>query len=277
VVLVWVSNSLRIAALISVGTWLSPEIAEGGFHSAAGWLLFCVITLALVAVSRKLAWFSTDDVRGESSLRTPESAYLLPLLVLLATAQITMLFATGFDALYPLRVVAPLVPLWLYRRYYGDLSWVWSWTPVGLGVLVFVLWVALEPAPDPQTAETVPNALAQMHSAAAALWLVSRVLGSTLVVPVVEELAFRGYLLRRLINADFTAVSARQFTAASFLISSVVFGMLHGRWVAGILAGMVYALAQYQRGRLGDAIIAHATTNGLLAAYVLIFGHWYFW
>jgi exosortase E/protease (VPEID-CTERM system) len=276
VVLVWVSNSLRIAALISVGTWLSPEIAEGGFHSAAGWLLFCIITLALVAVSRKLAWFSTDQVRGGSSLRTPESAFLLPLLVLLATAQITMLFSAGFDTLYPLRVAAPLIPLWLYRRYYGDLRWVWSWTPIALGVLVFVLWVALEPPPDPQTADAIPNALAQMHWAAAALWIASRVLGSTLVVPVVEELAFRGYLLRRLISSDFTAVSARQVTAGSFLISSAAFGMLHGRWVAGILAGMLYAVAQYRRGRVGDAIVAHATTNGLLAIYVLIFGHWYF-
>jgi exosortase E/protease (VPEID-CTERM system) len=276
VVLVWVSNSLRIAALISVGTWLSPEVAEGGFHSAAGWLLFCIITLALVAVSRKLPWFSTDHVRVASSLRTPESAYLLPLLVLLATAQVTMLFSAGFDPLYPLRVAAPLIPLWLYRSYYSNLTWSWSWTPIGVGILVFALWVALEPPPDPETADAIPDALAQMHWAAAGFWIVSRILGSTLVVPVVEELAFRGYLLRRLISSDFTAVSARQFTLGSFLISSVVFGMLHGRWLAGILAGMLYAAAQYQRGRLGDAIVAHATTNGLLAIYVLIFGHWFF-
>jgi CAAX prenyl protease-like protein len=142
---------------------------------------------------------------------------------------------------------------------------------------VFVLWVALEPVPDPETANMIPDALAHMHWAAAAFWLIARIVGSTVVVPVAEELAFRGYLLRRLISPDFTAVSPRQFTASSFLISSVVFGMLHGRWLAGILAGMVYALAQYRRGQLTDAIVAHATTNGLLAAYVVIFGHWAFW
>jgi exosortase E/protease (VPEID-CTERM system) len=277
VALVWVANSLRIAALTGIGTWLSPEIAEGGFHSAAGWLLFCIITLGLVALSRHSAWFSADQGYREGGLRTPEGAYLLPLLVLLATGLVSALFSADFDFLYPLHVITPLIPLWLFRSYYTDLSWSWSWTPIGLGFLVFVLWVALEPAPDPQTANVIPHALAELHWVAAAFWLTARIAGSTLVVPLVEELAFRGYLLRRLIDADFTAVSPRCFTASSFLISSVVFGMLHGRWIAGILAGMVYAVAQYQRGELSDAIVAHATTNGLLAAYVVIFGHWTFW
>jgi exosortase E/protease (VPEID-CTERM system) len=277
VALVWVANSLRIVALISVGTLVSPEIAEGGFHSAAGWLLFCVVTLALIAVSERSAWFSAEKERQAASFRTPEGAFLLPLLVLLATGLASTLFSTDFEYLYPLRVITPLIPLWLFRRYYSDLSWSWSWTPIGLGAVVFVVWVALEPASDPQAAGAIPHALEQMHWAAAATWLIARIVGSSVVVPVVEELAFRGYLLRRLIDADFTAVSPRQFTVSSFLISSVVFGMLHGRWLAGILAGMVYALAQYRRGQLTDAIVAHATTNGLLAAYVVIFGHWVFW
>ncbi|MBW2191910.1 MAG: CPBP family intramembrane metalloprotease, partial [Deltaproteobacteria bacterium] len=63
----------------------------------------------------------------------------------------------------------------------------------------------------------------------------------------------------------------------SFLVSSVAFGALHGRWLAGILAGMIYAAAQYRRGEISDAIVAHMVTNALLAAYVVIFGHWAFW
>jgi len=123
----------------------------------------------------------------------------------------------------------------------------------------------------------IPNALAQIPRTAAGLWLLARVLGSVVVVPIAEELAFRGYLLRRLIAADFTAVSPKQFTVFSFLVSSVAFGLLHGRWLAGILAGMIYALAQYRRGELSDAVVAHAVTNGLLAAYVLLAGQWAFW
>jgi exosortase E/protease (VPEID-CTERM system) len=275
--LIWIANSFRIAALIGVGSWVSPEIAEGGFHSAAGWLLFCIITLGLVTVSRQSGWFSRDPIDTKRGFLTPEGAYLLPLLFLIATALVSGLFTTDFDYLYPLRVVTPLIPLWLFRSYYKDIRWSWSWVPLLLGVVVFVFWVALEPRAEPDTVDVIPNALAEMSAAAAALWLIARVLGSVVVVPIAEELAFRGYLLRRLIDADFTAVSPKHFTAASFLISSVAFGVLHGRWLAGVLAGMIYALAQYRRGELSDAIVAHAVTNGLLAAYVVVFGHWAFW
>ena len=277
IVLIWIANSIRIAALIAVGTWISPEIAEGGFHSAAGWLLFCIITLGLVAVSRQSGWFALDASQSQGRFRTPEGAFLLPLLFLIATSLVTGLFSTDFDYLYPFRVLTPVIPLWLFRSYYADLRWSWAWTPIILGVVVFVLWVALEPAPTPEAIAIIPDALLEMPVAVSALWLVARVLGSSIVVPIAEELAFRGYLLRRLIDADFPAVSPKHFTLASFLISSVAFGALHGRWVAGILAGMLFAAAQYRRGRISDAIVAHAVANTLLAAYVLIFGHWAFW
>ena len=275
--LIWIANSFRIAALISVGTWISPEAAEGGFHYAAGWLLFCIITLGLVAVSRQSGWFALDTPQGKGSFRTPEGAFLLPLLFLIATSLVTGLFSTDFDYLYPLRVATPLIPLWLFRSYYVGLRSSWSWTPVLLGFAVFVLWVALEPPASPEDVAVIPSALAEMPTAVAAFWLLARVLGSVVVVPVAEELAFRGYLLRRLIDADFTAVSPKHFTVTSFLVSSVAFGALHGRWLAGILAGMIYAAAQYRRGEISDAIVAHMVTNALLAAYVVIFGHWAFW
>jgi CAAX prenyl protease-like protein len=111
----------------------------------------------------------------------------------------------------------------------------------------------------------------------AAAWLLFRVLGSVVIVPIAEELAFRGYLLRRLISADFDQISMVRFTWFSFLVSSVLYGAMHGRWLAGTVAGMFYAWAMYRRGRVGDAIIAHATTNALIAADVVIFGNWYLW
>ncbi len=173
--------------------------------------------------------------------------------------------------------VAALIPLWFFRSYYEDLRWSWSWTPVLLGVGAFVLWVVLEPPADPEAANMVPVALGEMSTAAAAVWLIARIIGSVVVVPVAEELAFRGYLLRRLIDRDFTKVSPGRFTVTSFLASSVAFGLLHDRWLAGILVGMIFAVAQYRRGMVTDAIAAHAVSNALIAGYVLLFGHWHLW
>ena len=119
--------------------------------------------------------------------------------------------------------------------------------------------------------------LAALPYWAAGLWIFFRVIGSVITVPIVEELAFRGYLIRKLIARDFENVPLNQFTWLSFLLSSVLFGLLHGRWVAGIIAGMLFALALYRRGQLGDAVFAHVTANGLIAAYVLVYGKWALW
>ena len=83
--------------------------------------------------------------------------------------------------------------------------------------------------------------------------------------------------MRRLIAADFESVSFQRFTALSFIGSSLLFGALHSRLLAGSLAGAVYALVLYRRGEMSDAIVAHATTNALLAACVLATGAWSLW
>ena len=111
----------------------------------------------------------------------------------------------------------------------------------------------------------------------AVVWLIARVLGSVVVIPLAEELAFRGYLLRRLVAADFRTVSPDRLTGVAFVISSMAFGALHGRWLAGTLAGVCYALAFCRRGRIGDAVLAHATTNALIAGDVLATGAWSLW
>ena len=80
--------------------------------------------------------------------------------------------------------------------------------------------------------------------------------------------------MRRLISADFQQVPPGRFTWLSFVVSSAVFGVLHGHWIAGTLAGMAYAAVVYRTGRFRDAVLAHAVTNGLLAAVGFETGYW---
>jgi len=191
---------------------------------------------------------------------------------------ITAAFTAGFDRFYPIRFLAAAAALWYFRRYYAAMRWTWSWTAVAIGAGTFVLWLALEPAqPDTAVETTLGMGLARLGAFWGTNWLVFRVVGSVLTVPLAEELAFRGYLTRRLIAAEFQEVPLDRFTWLSFLVSSALFGALHGRWLAGILAGMLYAIALYRRGELADAVVAHATTNALIAAYVLATGSWSLW
>lgn len=277
--LVWVANALRIAALVAVGTWVSPEVAMGGFHHNAGALLFCGIALGMVAVSRRWRFVSAVPARPEPR-DDATAARLVPLLAIVATAAVTTAFAAGpFDPFYPLRVAVAGAALWAFRRAYSELRWTWSWAAVAAGALGFGLWALLVPLPvDPEAvAANWQAALGGLPCAAAALWLGLRIAGAVITAPLAEELAFRSYLTRRLMAADFARLPAGAFSWTSFLVSSALFGAMHGAWLAGTAVGMLYALVWYRRGELADAVLAHAVTNALLAAWVLATGAWWLW
>jgi exosortase E/protease (VPEID-CTERM system) len=275
----WLANVARVVVLVLIGAHVSPDIAVGGFHSKAGWLLFCVLAFGFVVAMRRTPslWREAAEGKALEPLTEDSAPYLLPLLALLATALVTGLFSTGLDELYGARVAVVGVVLWAYRG-----SYVRSFTRPGLesiaiGVIVFVIWIALVPRRDPDGVNAASAALAQLGGLGAAAWIVLRIVGSVSIVPLAEELAFRGYLLRRMSGSDFGAVPYETFRLAPFVGSSLAFGLLHSELVAGTLAGMAYALAVQRRGRLTDAIVAHAITNALIAVDVLVNDAWALW
>ncbi|GAC1334281.1 MAG: hypothetical protein NVSMB14_01350 [Isosphaeraceae bacterium] len=274
----WITNVLRITGLIILGGEYSPTIALGGFHSQAGWLALNAVALSLVAMSSRWTFIAAEqDVETDAAIparENPALAYLVPLLAIVGSGMLTGAFSAGFDRFYPIRVAVAIVALWWFRRDYNAIKplLAWSWTGFGVGVIVFVLWLALvaRPGEDP-----VGNALAAMSRGWAAAWIFARIVGFVVTVPLAEELAFRGFLTRRLIAADFDKVPLHRFTWLSFILSSLAFGFLHSNWLAGTLAGMLYALVLYRRGRLGDVVLAHAVTNGLLAIVAVAQGQWF--
>jgi CAAX prenyl protease-like protein len=192
---------------------------------------------------------------------------------------VTGALSSGIDWLYPLRVISVFVAILWFARVYATLDWSWSWTAVALGIAAFAVWIALEPwaAPSSNSGSSAQG-LASMTPVAAAAWLVFRVLGSVLAAPLAEELAFRGYLMRRLVSADFTTVSPARFSWLALVVSSGLFGALHpGRWLAGTLAGVLFGLAFARRGNVLDTVLAHATANLLIAITVLSTGWWSLW
>lgn len=263
---VWLGNAARIAVLIAVGALVDPELAVGGFHGKIGWVFFTAIALGVAALGHHAHFFARDRTRVASDVENPAAPYLMPLLALMGTALVTSTFANPIDHNYWLRALIAGGVLVLFRNVYRGMDWRVSWRGPVVGFVVAVGWLApFAPAAPASVAATVSTA-----------WLVSRVLGSALVVPICEELAFRGYLLRRL-QGDFTAVSPRAWTWLSLLGSSLVFGALHDRWLAGTLAGVAYAALLLRSGRLGEAVAAHAVTNGTIALWVLVTGDWSHW
>lgn len=179
--------------------------------------------------------------------------------------------AKSFVGAWLLRVVWPVVP---------EMRWKVSWEAVVVGLLVLVMWVGIDPFYPKYPKEPKPwnpNTLYGEGSALAWILVVGRILGSSIVVPPMEEMFYRSFVYRYIINPKFDEVPLNRFHPLSFVITSVVFGMVHREWLAGILCGLAYQWLVIRKGRLGDAMTAHAITNFGLGLWIVYKGAWHFW
>jgi CAAX prenyl protease-like protein len=168
-----------------------------------------------------------------------------------------------------------------------EMHWRVSWEGVAAGVLVFVVWVGLDALlnafgagyPKLMSKGEPWNPHIQFGTGSMLAWLfiVVRIAGSALVVPPLEEVFFRSWLYRYIANPDFKAVPLGKFLWMPFVVSSIIFGLEHREWVAGILAGFAYAGLVCWKKRLGDAIVAHGITNFVLGLWVVVKGQWQYW
>jgi exosortase E/protease (VPEID-CTERM system) len=274
VIVLWWLNVIRIVALILLGDW-SDSLGMEGFHSVAGWLFFNFATLGLVATSRHLRLFSKNAANRETFVTSnPATPYLAPLLIITVTGMITKPFLYRFDVLYPIAVIVGAAALWYYRKRI-PFHWNLSWSAAALGFLAFAIWIILRPGDSfSATGVAISTGPGSLSTAGAVSWLLFRVVGVVLIFPIAEELAFRGYVLRKLVSTDFETVSLGHFSWLSFLGSSALFGAFHGQWLTGTLVGMVFATAVYHGKSLSDAIISHCSAGLLLVVYVLATRHW---
>lgn len=274
-------NSFRIAALVLIGNAGAPEIAAGGFHSQAGWILFNSVAFGSAVLARRWSWVSLRTepdaaVEIASEGQDPTAAFLMPFLAILCAAMISRAVSGSFEWLYALRFVAALGTLWSFRRSYAHLDWRCGILAPVIGVAVFAIWIAADRFEG--RSMPMPEALAAAPAALRYAWIAMRVVGAVVTVPIAEELAFRGYAMRRLIAADFDSVALRSVTWIALAGSSVAFGIMHGeRWLVASVAGVLFGLLVKRTGRIGDAIVAHAAANALLAIVVIAFGAWQLW
>jgi uncharacterized protein len=170
--------------------------------------------------------------------------------------------------------------LWEMRPFVSEMRWEVSTEAIAIGVGVCLMWVGIDNLYSHMGADKAPwNPRAQFgeHSSLAMLFIAARVLGSTLVVPPLEEVFFRSFLYRYFVRTDFENMPFNRFHLTSFIVTSAIFGFEHSQWLAGILCGFAFQWLVISKNRLGDAIAAHAITNFLLALWILSQGAWKFW
>ncbi|QDV44264.1 Transmembrane exosortase [Stieleria neptunia] len=278
--LMFAANCVRIVFLILLGHFGWPEIAVGGFHSQAGWLAFNFVVLAIVATARVSPFFSRVPMRSVETPRSRSLPFLGPFVLLMLTVMLTGVVQTGFDWLYPMRFLAIGAAILWFAKQYPPRVWQRSgnWFGPICGVLVYFVWLALA-SPERFSSDVAFYTEARAQAPAwFAAWCLFRVLGSVITVPLAEEFAFRGYLIPWFSSRKEFEPGTSQWSWNAILISSIAFGALHpGRWIEATIAGGIYSFAFCRRGHLMDAVLAHATTNALIAGQAILFRHWGLW
>ena len=205
-------------------------------------------------------------------------------IVLLTLEGLVPDWAPGLDVrwLYPLKAGLVALALAVLWRNYTELK---SYglplkhllLSLAVGLVVLVLWVNLDAGwmlmGEVGEGYTPTNEAGQID------WLLVafRIAGAALVVPVMEELFWRSVLQRWVQKPDFLTLDPAQIGLKALLIASALFAVEHLQWLAGLVAGLAYGWLYIRTRNLWAPIIAHAVTNGMLGAYVVMTGHWSFW
>lgn len=149
---------------------------------------------------------------------------------------------------------------------------------LGSGLLVLALWIGAEEL-LPQLGDGGGfNPYAFGWPPPGTFFLAAvRLAGAALVVPVMEELFWRSFMMRYLIDSRFTTIALGAFTWFSFLGTAVLFGFEHFRLLPGIAAGLIYGILLIYRKKISLCIVSHAVTNLGLGLYVLFTGSWQYW
>ena len=271
-------NIIRIIALIILGAEVSPALAVGGFHSVAGWITAVLVALLIVFVFSSWQWIqkipeSEDETATPSADSNLAYAILIPFVIFTGVTLVGRIFIDEFDYYYPVKIILTLGVILYFWKIYKFQIPDRKIEAFAVGVLVAALWVLMIPS-DEQANTNISAALAAMPLWALVGWSIFRLLGFWVLAPILEELVFRGYLLGRLSGQEISNIHKPSFSVLALIISSLLFGLVHNAWLAGTVAGLLFAYVRYRANSITGCIAAHSTANVLVASWAVYSGNW---
>jgi uncharacterized protein len=218
--------------------------------------------------------------------RYPFLQYAGPFLVFMVLLAAAPSIPLGQPAESIVRVLIISASIWFFSRKVLDLRAPHWLASVALGVAVFVMWIA----PDAlipgwrshwlfqnSVTGTVKTSIDPTEFANP-LTVILRIARAALLVPILEELFWRGWLPRWLVNPDWEQVPLGRYTTFAFIGTAVLFAAEHGPfWEVGLLCGIIYNWWMWRTKSLGDLILVHGVTNLCLSLYVLVTKKWEYW
>jgi CAAX prenyl protease-like protein len=204
--------------------------------------------------------------------------YAAPFFLFMVFLSIQGFFPDQHYVLYPIVTVVVAGVLAYYWRQLPSLAPAAPVTSVMVGIISVVLWIKLDPILVHYDQPLIGRNPFELYPAGEA-WLLYgfRVAGIAICVPIMEELFWRGFLMRWLIKEDFTSVPLGTYRPFSFWATTACFALVHGpEWPLAVVVGVIYGAWFLRTKSLGSIMLAHGVTNLLLAFYCLWANDWHF-
>jgi CAAX prenyl protease-like protein len=219
-------------------------------------------------------------------LQHPNVPYVAPFVTFLALLAVQKYISFLGDWEYAVRVAIVAASIWFFSRRVLDFRVRFFAGSLAMGIAAFLLWIApdtLFPGwrqhwlfTNSLLGEVKVSLSAEQLSSPVLLFF--RTLSAALMVPILEELFWRGWLMRWLIKNDFEQVPLGTYDTQSYWIVAALFALEHGPfWEVGLLTGLLWNWWMVRTKSLGDLIFVHAVTNLVLSLYVIATKKWEFW
>jgi CAAX prenyl protease-like protein len=219
-------------------------------------------------------------------LNHPNVPYIAPFLTFIAMLAIQKNLAFLGDWEYAVRVVIVGASIWFFSRRVLDFKVRYWAGSLGIGIAAFLLWIAPDTLfPGWRQHWLFTNSIMgevrvslSAEQLSSPLLLLFRTISAALMVPILEELFWRAWMLRWLVKTDFESLPMGSADRQSFWIVAALFAVEHGPyWEVGLLTGVMWNWWMMRTKSLGDLIFVHAVTNLILSLYVIWSKQWHFW
>ena len=149
-----------------------------------------------------------------------------------------------------------------------------------LGLAVFISWIAIDqfvPYPHFGSRLAFDPFGAIQDPLSRGLFLLVRFLGLIVVVPIMEELFFRSFMLRSITSVDFSSIAIGDYSLAAIWSVAALSAAVHPEWLAASVASLAYTWTLGRTRSLFAVIVAHGSSNCALGAYIVATHAWRLW